>query len=70
MGGGITLSIMLFFSLRRELKRLIRQHPEMNFLDFLDEAILYSEDEEKSKSTRKVQLHSIQNYKKRFYILM
>ena len=39
-------------SLRRELKRLIRQHPEMNFLDFRDEAILYSEDEEKSKSTR------------------
>ena len=27
-------------SLRRELKRLIRQHPEMNFLDFRDEAIL------------------------------
>ncbi|XP_078333603.1 uncharacterized protein LOC144625635 [Crassostrea virginica] len=50
-------------SLRRELKRLIRQHPEMNFLDFRDEAILYSEDEEKSNSTRIPEKYTVRETK-------
>nr|XP_034337918.1 uncharacterized protein LOC117692829 [Crassostrea gigas] len=45
-------------SLRRELKRLIRQQPDIHFLDFRDEAILFSEDEEKNRSKCSTDRHT------------
>ena len=39
-------------SLRRELKKLLRQRPCINFLDFRDEAILFSEEEEQVSLSR------------------
>ena len=37
-------------SLRRELKKVLRHQPHINFMDFRNEAILFAEDEEDADS--------------------